>query len=365
MTIHHHHHSRPCRCYILPPHIIDHMAAHPDPKISAAGQATLRATHALRTQRSLLARSARAVPTGELRRSVYDAERDYFLPGRLVRSEGSEDTGDEPVDQAYAFSGDTYNFYEQVLGRNSIDDQGMRLDSSVRYREDPFEPFDNAFWNGEQMVYGEGDGLVFGSFTASLDVIAHELTHGVTDYEAGLEYHNQPGALNESMSDVFGSMVKQWVRQESVGAADWLIGAELLLPGVNGRALRSLKEPGTAYDDPRIGTDPQPGHMRDYQVLPDTRRGDYGGVHVNSGIPNRAFYLACVNLGATYSWERAGSIWYAALRALNVSSDFAAAASATTTAAMQLFDVTAARAVRDAWREVGVEPGAVATRVTQ
>src|ERR1041384_3152529 len=132
------------------------------------------------------------------------------------------------------------------------------------------------------MVYGEGDGVIFGSFTASLYVVAHELTHGVTEFEAGLEYSGQPGALNESMSDVFGCMVKQWAREETVADADWLIGAELLLPTVQGRALRSLKEPGSAYDDPRIGRDPQPSHMRDYVFLPDTPRGDYGGVHVNS-----------------------------------------------------------------------------------
>jgi Zn-dependent metalloprotease len=318
----------------------------------------------MRVQRNLLGLVGARGParTGVLRRTVYDAHQSATLPGKLVRGEGSAISHDVAVDEAYDASGDTYQFYDQIFGRKSVDGRGMRLDSTVHYREDPAEPFDNAFWNGEQMVYGDGDGQVFGGFTRSLDVIAHELTHGVTDFEAGLEYHNQSGALNESMSDVFGTMAKQWKRHDTVASADWLIGKELLL--IPGSALRSMKEPGHAYDNDLMGRDPQPDRMSRFVHLADTRRGDWGGVHVNSGIPNRAFYLACVHLGAPHSWERAGKIWYAALTTrLGATSSFLDAASATVTLAGELFGPVESQAVRSAWQEVEVLPRSTAVAV--
>src|SRR5438045_1918371 len=128
------------------------------------------------------------------------------------------------------------------------------------------------------MVCGDGDGALFNRFTIALDVIAHELTHGVTQTEAQLEYRGQSGALNESMSDVFGSLVKQWAGNQTARQADWLIGAGLFTPTVKGAAIRSMKAPGTAYDDPVLGADPQPADMANYV----TTRADNGGVHINS-----------------------------------------------------------------------------------
>lgn len=142
----------------------------------------------------------------------------------------------------------------------------MRLDGIVDYGDG----FNNAFWDGQVMVFGDGDQDLFTSFTKSIDVIAHELTHGVTENTAGLIYHKQPGAINESMSDVFGSMVKQWSLKQDAASADWLIGAEVFTPGLEGDALRSMKAPGTAYDNEIIGKDPQPDHMDNYQNLPET-----------------------------------------------------------------------------------------------
>jgi Zn-dependent metalloprotease len=353
-----------CRCFIVPPHILENLAASNDPRLRAAGTGTLIATSGLRVQRNLLGLAAvrGSSRTGVLRRTIYDAQQGAQLPGKLVRGEASASSSELAVDQAYDASGDTYAFYDQVFGRKSVDGRGMRLDSTVRYREDPAEPFDNAFWNGEQMVYGDGDGQVFGGFTGSLDVIAHELTHGVTDFEAGLEYHNQSGALNESMSDVFGSMARQWKRRETVTSADWLIGKELLL--IPGSALRSMKEPGHAYDNDVMGRDPQPDRMSRFVHLADTRRGDWGGVHVNSGIANRAFYLACVNLAAPFSWERAGKIWYTVLTTrLGTTSSFIDAANATVTLAGELFGPVEAQAVRTAWQEVEVLPRSTAVAV--
>ena len=242
-----------------------------------------------------------ATAAGEKRRTILRREEHGADPpsGTLVRSEGGKPSKDAAVNEAYDGLGATYDFYRQVLDCNSLDGTGMRLDAVVHYGDS----FNNAFWDGQRMVFGDGDGELFGGFTKSLDVIAHELTHGVTEFTAGLEYHNQPGALNESVSDAFGSVVKQWSKQQQTAdAADWLIGAEIFTPALAGDALRSLKAPGTAYDNPLIGKDPQPARMSDFRTLPDTRSGDNGGVHINSGIPNKAFYLVATGVGGP-SWD--------------------------------------------------------------
>jgi Zn-dependent metalloprotease len=202
------------------------------------------------------------------------------------------------------------------------------------------------------MVYGDGSGRIFqvGGLTRSLDVVAHELTHGVTDFTAGLAYSKQSGALNEHFSDVVGSLVKQYSLKESAAEADWLIGEGILVPEL-GKALRSMSQPGTAYSGDR-----QPDHMDDYVDLPDDNdpRNDNGGVHINSGIPNHAFYLAATALGG-HAWEVAGMIWYRALTTrLGPSTQFDEAARATVDVAGELFGDTEEKAVRKAWEEVGV-----------
>jgi Zn-dependent metalloprotease len=286
--------------------------------------------------------------TGTKRRTVYDARRGYMLPGRLVRGEGDPKSRDVAVNEAYDGSGATYDFFYRVFGRKSIDNRGFRLDATVHYGV----KYDNAFWNGRQMVYGDGDGEVFRRFTIALDIISHELAHGVTQYEANLEYRGQPGALNESFSDVFGSLVKQYRRRQSVAEADWLIGEGLFLPGIKATGIRSLKEPGTAYDDPLLGRDPQPGHMRDYVQTSE----DAGGVHINSGIPNRAFYQLAIRLGG-FAWEKAGRIWYRALcERLGAHSGFADAMNMTVHGAGELYGLNSReqKATREAWSDVGL-----------
>jgi Zn-dependent metalloprotease len=235
-----------------------------------------------------------------------------------------------------------------VYGRNSIDDEGMHLDATVHYGHD----YDNAFWNGQQMVFGDGDGDLFNRFTASLDVIAHELAHGVTGDEAKLVYVGQAGALNESLSDVFGSLVKQYARKQTADKADWLIGEGLFTAKVRGVALRSMKAPGTAFDDPILGRDPQPATMADYVRT----SADNGGVHTNSGIPNHAFYLAATALGG-YAWERAGRIWYETLRdkRLKRTATFAQFARYTVVNAAHFFGASERQAVAAAWSAVGVK----------
>ncbi|MGB8702967.1 MAG: M4 family metallopeptidase [Thermosynechococcaceae cyanobacterium] len=343
------HHSHVCPiCCILPPHMLDHVIRQGDDDHRAWALATLRASEQFRGRREVVGAVSFAAPAGEKRRTIYDAQTATNLPGRLVRGEGDPPSTDVAVNEAYDGAGATYDLYHDVFERNSIDDRGLRLDSTVHYDRQ----YDNAFWNGDQMVYGDGDGRLFNRFTISIDVIGHELTHGVTQYEAGLIYQDQPGALNESFSDVFGSLVKQRSLNQTADQADWLIGAGLLAPGVQGVALRSMKAPGTAYDDRVLGKDPQPAHLKDYYP----GRDDNGGVHINSGIPNHAFYLAATEIGG-YAWDKTGKIWYLALRdRLRSRAGFKRAAHATLRAAGELYGENSHEqtAVRNAWQAVGV-----------
>jgi len=340
----------PLHC-IVPPYLLAHLARRSEPRLRAVAEAalaTLVASEQLRGERRALGGVAPllATPAGAKRRTIYDARGGSTLPGRIVRDEGRPRSRDVAVNEAYDGLGATFDLYHDAYGRNSIDDRGLRLDASVHYRE----RFNNAFWNGRQMVFGDGDGVIFGRFTRCIDVIGHELTHGVTQFEAGLDYEGQAGALNESFSDVFGSLVKQYALGQTAEQADWLIGAGLFAAGVKGRALRSMRAPGTAYDDPRIGRDPQPAHMRDYVDTTD----DNGGVHINSGIPNRAFCMAATSLGGQ-AWKQAGAIWYRALTdVLRGASNFQEAAAATTRVAGTDFGTDAAARVREAWKAVGV-----------
>jgi Zn-dependent metalloprotease len=286
---------------------------------------------------------------GEKRRTIYTANHSQQLPGQRVRGEGEPPVTDVSVNEAYDGLGDTWDFFWSAYGRNSIDDEGLPLDATVHFGVG----YNNAFWNSQQMVFGDGDGRLFNRFTIALDVIGHELTHGVTEDEAQLAYLFQPGALNESASDVFGSLVKQHRRNQTAKDADWLIGEGLLAPGVQGVALRSMKAPGTAYDDPVLGKDPQPAHLNDFVHTYD----DNGGVHINSGIPNHAFYLAATRMGG-YAWEKAGRIWYETLRdpRLRTNSGFKRFATLTAANAARLFGSGGVEhtIVVSAWKDVGV-----------
>ncbi|MFF9058171.1 M4 family metallopeptidase [Streptomyces sp. NPDC101213] len=345
----------PVFCTVVPPHVLDRLARSEDPALSGPARRTLLRDGELRSRRRVTSEfrlaAARAVkaPAEQPLRTVYDAGHGTALPGTKVRGEGEEPGRDATVNRAYAGLGATFEHFLTAYGRHSIDGDGLPLDATVHYDED----YNNAFWNGEQMVFGDGDGEIFLDFTGSLDVIGHELAHGVTQYTANLTYYGQPGALNESMSDVFGVLVKQCSLGQTAAEADWLIGAELLAPGVSGRALRSMKAPGTAYDDDVLGKDPQPATMDDY-----VRTGrDNGGVHINSGIPNHAFYLAATALGG-FAWEKAGRIWYDVLTGgeLAERASFADFAKLTVKAARERFGDGGEEflAVGKAWERVGV-----------
>lgn len=246
----------------------------------------------------------------------------------------------------------SWDFYFQLFGRNSIDNNGMTITQYIHYDR----KLDNAYWDGRRMIYGDGDRIVFKSFTSDIDIVGHELTHGVTENESNLDYENQAGALNESFSDIFGIMIKQKYFNQDVKKANWLIG-EKVMKGKN-YAIRSMKAPGTAYlNHPELGNDPQPATMDNYVNLPDTPAGDWGGVHINSGIPNYAFYIAAFNIGG-YAWEKAGRIWYAVLTDKNLAQNagFTDVKNMTIVNAEKLYGINSpeVNAVKQGWNEAKV-----------
>ena len=336
---------------LIPPYMLDQIARHGD---KAQREVALRTRAKDSTFRSLRmvavpakgpARMALAMGA-EKQRSIYSAENTDSLPGKLIRGEGQPASGDAAVDEAYDGLGATFDFFDQVFDRNSIDDAGMALDATVHFGQD----YNNAFWNSTQMVFGDGDQQLFNRFTVALDVIGHELAHGVTEDEAKLMYFNQSGALNESLSDVFGSLIKQYALKQTAEDADWLIGKGLFTKKIKGTALRSMKAPGTAFDDKLLGKDPQPGHMDDFVQTYE----DNGGVHINSGIPNHAFYLLSMAVGG-HAWEVAGQIWYDALCHIDrkPTDDFSAFAKLTMKTA-KAHGGNAFQSTRQAWQTVGV-----------
>ncbi|KAI2636656.1 metalloprotease [Xylaria nigripes] len=306
----------------------------------------LRTKSATEEQQILVAPSERTTY-----RAVYDAhndENEADLPGTRERIEGQKPVTDKAVNQAFDNAGNVLRFYREIFSWQSIDDKNEHVVSSVHFGKN----YENAFWDPEiaQMVYGDGHEFL-GNFTNAVDVIGHELTHAVTEHTSPLNYMGQSGALNEHVSDAFGIMVKQRVENEKADETDWLIGEECLMPGVKGVALRSMKAPGTAYNDPRFGKDPQPDNFKHYMHTLE----DNGGVHLYSGIPNKAFYLVAVAFGG-YSWEKAGRIWWETMTSGQIAPrcTFIQFADVTVDKAEELFGADAAVIVRKAWNQVGV-----------
>jgi hypothetical protein len=340
---------------IVPPHILRALERHGEPDVRDGARRALVEMRALRARPAppldRTSRRTSATPVHPQARRVFTCGCAETVPGELLRREGEPACDDADADRAFDAAGVVHAFWRDVFGRDSLDGHGLHLLGSVHYGRG----FDNAFWNGAQMVYGDGDGIVVAGYTSSLDVVGHEMTHAVVQSECALIYEDESGALSESIADVFGSLVKQWNAGQSAGAADWLIGTHVFTDNVAARGLRSLAAPGSAYDDAALGgRDPQVAHMRDFVESEH----DDGGVHVNSGIPNHAFYLFASAVGGN-AWDVAGRVWYHALRSgLERRSGFKAFAEATDAAAHAHGPATV-DALREAWHTVGVPAGRV------
>ena len=345
-------------CGVIPDHILTKIAAR-SPEARDHALSTLEHMRTLVSFRSIrpLTVAAENVTGPQKSRRVYDAKHKTKTPGTLVMDEHTTGSKDVQVIKAFYGCGGVYDFYYTVFGRSSIDGKGKRLDSIVHYDRN----FENAFWDGSRLIYGDGDGILIIDFAVP-DVIGHEITHGHTQYISGLGYTGQTGALNESISDVFGSMYKQWLLGQSSADASWLIGEGIFAPGVQARGIRSLAEPGTAYDDPVLGKDPQPAHMSGYVKT----RADNGGVHINSGIPNKAFYNVATALGGN-SWQTPGQIWFKTAERLRPDATFVDFARATIDVAGEEFGngSNVQETVAQAWAQVGVEVPILALKAMQ
>ncbi len=340
---------------IVPPDLLRDIILNGNAQEREAAADTVVIDQTFRTLRASFSATLAASPAimlpmggmgGQPQRTIYDQKHTNAMAlGTVARTEGSRAVKDTAVNEAYDGFGATYRFFWEVLGRNSINNAGMPILGLVHFSMN----YGNAFWDGQgHMFFGDGDGQLFSRLTASLDVIGHELTHGVTQYEANLVYQGQSGALNESMSDVFGSLVKQYAKKQTAEAADWLIGNDVVGPTLK-PALRSMKAPGAANP-----YDKQPATMDKFVRT----AADNGGVHVNSGIPNHAFYVVATTIGG-HAWDKAGRIWYDALRdeKIRPTSGFKAFARATVRQAQIRFGDTAAEvdAVRAGWDKTKVK----------
>jgi Zn-dependent metalloprotease len=280
-----------------------------------------------------------------LSRLIYDAEHKAKLPGKLVRKEGDPPSSDSTVNEVFDNIGLSYNFLVSVFGPQMAPADG-KVAATVHYQR----KYNNGFWNGEQLVLGDGDGEIFSKFSG-LDIIAGELSYSLINAKTKLEYHGAQGALITHLRDVFSVMTVQWHEKQKADSASWLIGADSFSAKLNASGIRSMKSPGTAYDNPTIGKDPQPAHMKDYVTTDE----DNGGVHVNSGIPNRAFYLCAIGIGG-FSWERAGVIWVKSLERVTASTDFDDFATLTYDTAKKIYgyESNEAKIVAKSWAEVGI-----------
>jgi Zn-dependent metalloprotease len=345
----------PVCCSFVPPHILDALAARDAQESAEPGpnQRTAFVTRQLGAERqrnrlsTTLIESLTPPTPGDTDRAIYDDQNTWNFDVAIVRGEGDAAVAAQNVNQAYDHAGAARTYLKDVLNREGADNAGLTIDVNVNYGV----AFNNAFWDGVRLTMGNGDGVIFVDFAASPDVVGHELGHGVVQYTANLDYFGQSGALNESYADVLGSLTEQHLRGEDFDSANWLIGDEIMAPGLYGEALRSMAHPGTAYNNSILGQDPQPAHMDDYYAGP----ADNQGVHINSGICNRAFYLTAEELGTA----AAGQIWYAGLQNLWPTAVFADAAAVIAAQARILardgvVPRQAAQVVRGAWRAVGV-----------
>jgi len=343
--------SKPARlcpicCFIVPPDVLRKFAR--DPALDAATRQKLQDTY-LETERLRGLREAHRVAAlrdpqrfrAELvahvpAQHLFDCKQRKSLPGKPVTSPsgGFKTTFDTTAK--------VVEFYKTVLGRNSIDNKGQDVVSSLHYASH----YDNAFWNGQQMVYGDGDGQLFTEMYLSPDVIGHELTHGVTQNQSALRYEGESGALNESISDVFGTVFNQWLNQWAVTEArGWLVGAGIMAPAAQAKGYTCLRD--MVAPSAKHCLSPQPEQYSQIDPTAD--------VHDNSGVPNKAFALFARALGGQ-SWQTAIKVWYDTCtnRQLRSDATFKEFATLTLASATKLGGAGAADKCHSAWGSVGV-----------
>jgi Zn-dependent metalloprotease len=277
---------------------------------------------------------------------TYTANNKQTEPGTLITNTTSTFNTEtlKAAVSAHYYGGVVYDFYKNLFGRTSLDNKGMNLTSTVHYAN----KYNNAFWDGSQMVYGDGDGTTFTYLSGDLDVVGHEMTHGVTERTADLNYEDQSGALNESISDVFGVLIETYDKYNvknggtwKFDPSDWVVGDKVYTPKIAGDALRSLANP-TLYD--------QPDNMSNYV----NTSSDDGGVHTNSGIPNKAAYLVAKSIGN----EKTAKIYYRALTEyMYPTTDFSGAKDALAQAATDLYGSNSSEvnSIDSAFAVVGID----------
>lgn len=340
-----------CTCFIVPRDVLERLSKDPDlsDELRQAAAHTAKVSTELRKLRdqagSLTRVTSQAKAPGTKLATkpsvkVYNCKHHQTLPGSLVSKPAS--STDTTASRAFNETTAVAAFYKQVFGRNSIDNTGMTLLSSIHYGTS----YNNAMWNGSQMVYGDGDHQLFIDFTAGNDVIGHELTHGVTQHTLQLAYSGDAGGLNESLSDCFGSMFRQWRAGQDVTQADWLIGHDILGPVAKSKGYTCLRNMANPADTHALA--PQPTKYSQITAGMDP--------HYSSGPPNLAFCLACKAVGGK-SWEKVGQIWYRAMLAgAKPAMKMPEFAARTRALATELYRSTpaVATAVDNAWKSIGL-----------
>ena len=273
--------------------------------------------------------------------TVFDTKHSTTLPGSAIAKPAA--SKDATVVRAFNETTLVATFYKQVFKRNSVDNAGMTLMSSVHYGKN----YNNAMWNGSQMVYGDGDGQLFVDFTNGNDVIGHELTHGVTQHTLQLGYTDDAGGLNESVSDCFGSMFRQWQAKQTAATADWLIGKDIMGPTAKTRGYTCLRNMANPADKAALAAQPT--------LYSQVHKGM--DPHYSSGPPNLAFATACKTIGGN-SWDTIGQVWYGVMTNSGAVPNMTmpAFAAKTRQVAGQLFGAGSkvVAAVNAGWKQVGL-----------
>lgn len=303
---------------------------------------------------SILAAMRKKVTHEEVRR-LFDSHNTYNLSEEPILVDKQTHSAQPSTNSALQLSNLAYDFFHDKFGQESFDGKNTPIDMHINYGQ----KYNNAFYDGLQLVFGNGDGKYFATFL-TLDILMHELTHGVTDHQCGLIYENQPGALNEHISDTFAMCLIQRRARQRASQAAWIVGEGIFTSRINGKGIRTFKnEP--AFDDPVLGLDDQPKHMDNYADLPNTEDGDYGGVHVNSGIPNRAFYEFCImaekevtDEWSNRSWKAPLEIWYDTYHRIRSDATFKKFAYATVRATKSLHPQLQTQILK-AWETVGIK----------